>query len=835
MNALSPTPQDLLRQSRSMPGKRDPERIHALIRTQTPILRDADSGMWYLFGWQDCDTMLRSKDFCAPDLIQRSPRFDTSPSLQFLAQTLSNLDPPYHTRLRGQVQKSFSTLVLRRSEAYVDSLIAEAIARLRERDTFDAIADYAALIPHTVICEMLGVPRADHGKFGGWLAAQFRLISPEPPTDQVLDEVDDATRALLDYMADLIAERARTPKIGGVAYADGRVFFAALDGRLIALNAHDGKPIWQTQTIDDSTQPYVITGAPRVAKGLVFIGNSGADLGVRGYVGAYDAATGKRAWRFYTVPTDPARGADHAASDPVMTMAARTWTGHFWTQGGGGTVWNSITYDPDFDRLYIGVGNGAPSPHRPNPKLRSPGGGDNLFTSSIVALDRRTGRYICRWRRRHYQTTPADAWDYDDCDSMVLATLNRIGGAQRRVLMQAPKNGFFYVIDRADGRLISAQHIVPMAKAISAQHIVPMAEAADTPRGQPISWAYGVDLRTGRPLENAAARYPDGTTVVIHPGGPGAHGWEPMGFSPETGLAYMPVQDVASLYKADPDYEPQPYARASGLVPPGSLPQDAALRAAIPAMQHAALLAWDPITNKPAWRVKLDFTGNGGVLTTAGGLVFEGRAGGEFDAYDASHGTKLWSFDAQATAQGGPVSYEIGGMQYVAIAIGNGGSSYLAGALGVPQKTGTPTGRVLAFKLGGAAPYDRVNTALAPVPAPPLVAASSPQTIAAGSLVFGKFCAGCHGFAAISGQVTPDLRRSAVIGSPDAFTLIVQGGALLGSSMPKFGGEITDAQLKAMRAFLASEAGFLYRAQMSAREGSAPPHEAGPQVSGGGQ
>jgi quinohemoprotein ethanol dehydrogenase len=572
----------------------------------------------------------------------------------------------------------------------------------------------------------------------------------------------------------------------GVAYADGRIFVAALDGRLIALDAKSGTQLWVTQTIDDLKSNYVITGAPRVAKGLVLIGNSGADLGVRGYMGAYDAETGKRVWRFYTVPGDPAKGPDNAASDSIMGEAVKTWTGKYWAEGGGGTVWDSITYDAQMDRIYIGVGNGSPW----NRQIRSPGGGDNWFLASIVALDRKTGRYI--W---HYQATPGDTWDATATQSMILATL-MIEGKERHVLMQAPKNGFFYVIDRDTSKLLSANNIVPMAK------------TADTPIGAPISWAYGIDIKTGRPLENPQARYLDGKTIMVHPTGMGAHSWQPMAFSPQTGLAYIPAQDFASSFTHDPDYKPQPYTRASGLKVGGAIPQEAKLRASIPARANARLVAWNPVTQKEAWRVPHDYAGNGGALATAGGLVFQSAASGYFNAYNAATGTLLWRFDAQATAQGGPISYQIDGTQYIAIAIGNGGSAWLAGGMATPQKKGPPTGRVLVFKLGGRAIYPRVATIPEPVPEPPVIAASA-QTIASGGRSYAQYCAGCHGFGVISGQVTPDLRRSAAIQDRETFRMIVQDGALLANGMPRFGDVFDKDEAEAIRAYIADEARFI--------------------------
>jgi quinohemoprotein ethanol dehydrogenase len=572
----------------------------------------------------------------------------------------------------------------------------------------------------------------------------------------------------------------------GVAYADGKIFVAALDGRLIALDAKSGAQIWSTQTVDDPKSNYVITGAPRVAKGLVLIGNSGADLGVRGYMGAYDAQTGKRVWRFYTVPGDPAKGPDHAASDSIMIEAAKTWNGKYWAEGGGGTVWDSITYDEQLDRIYIGVGNGSPW----NRQIRSPGGGDNWFLASIVALDRKTGHYL--W---HYQATPGDTWDATATQSMILATLT-VDGKERHVLMQAPKNGFFYVIDRDSDKLLSANNIVPMAK------------TADTPKGAPISWAYGIDMKTGRPLENPEARYLDGKPIMVHPTGMGAHSWQPMAFSPQTGLAYIPAQDFASSFTHDPDYKPHPNTRASGLKSGGAIPQDAKLRASIPGRANARLIAWNPVTQSEAWHVTHDYTGNGGVLATAGGLVFQSAASGYFNAYDAATGKLLWHFDAQATAQGGPISYRIGGIQYIAIAIGNGGSAWLAGGMATPQKKGPPTGRVLVFKLGGKAIYPRVATSPGPVPKPPVIAASA-STITAGGKSYAQYCAGCHGFAAISGQVTPDLRRSDAIQDRETFRAIVLDGALLANGMPRFGGVVDKDEAETIRAYLADEARFI--------------------------
>jgi PQQ-dependent dehydrogenase (methanol/ethanol family) len=572
----------------------------------------------------------------------------------------------------------------------------------------------------------------------------------------------------------------------GVAYADDKIFLAALDGRLIALDWKTGEVRWQTQTIDDPSEPYVITGAPRIAEDVVVIGNSGADLGVRGYAGAYDLQTGEQVWRFYTVPGNPADGPDGAASDSIMEAAAATWTGEWWSEGGGGTVWDSITYDPELDRVYLGVGNGAPW----NRQFRSPEGGDNWFLASIVAVDRASGEYI--W---HYQATPGDTWDATATQSMILATIE-FEGEPRHVLMQAPKNGFFYVIDRQNGTLLTAGNIVPMAR------------TEDTPEERPISWAYGIDLETGRPLENPEARYEDGGPVTVHPTGNGAHGWQPMAYSPDTGLIYMPIQDPASTFTHDPDYRPGPGLRSSGTRPPGALPHDEAIRTSIRQSLNAALIAWDPIRQEEVWRVPFDYGGNGGALVTAGGLVFESNGEGTFAAYEARTGALLWSFDAQATAQGGPIAYAIDGEQYIAIAVGNGGSSFIAAGLFAPQRRSLPVGRVVVFKLGGEGSYERVDTALAPVPEPPDITLS-PVRLDDVAARYGAYCAGCHGFGAVSGQVTPDLRRTAYIQTREAFYAVVGEGLLAERGMPRFGDQLDGDQIEELRAFIAREARFL--------------------------
>lgn len=581
----------------------------------------------------------------------------------------------------------------------------------------------------------------------------------------------------------------------GLAYKNGNLFLATIDGRLISIDAKSGQPNWDVQTIVDLSKPYAITGAPRVAGDLVLIGNSGADLGVRGYVTAYRQDTGAKAWRFYTVPGNPANGPDGEASDPILAKAAKTWFGQWWREGGGGTVWDSITYDPELDRVYIGVGNGAPW----NRQIRSKGKGDNWFLASIVALDRKTGRYL--W---HYQVSPGDTWDATATQNIILADMV-IEGKPRRVLMQAPKNGFFYVLDRQDGRLLSARNIVPMAK------------TADTPAGQPISWAYGIDMKSGRPLVNPEAWYTDGKPIRIRPTGMGAHSWQPMSYDPELGVAYIPIQDWASTFQHDAAYKPSANARASGLVAGGALPKDERVRGSLAKSINARLLAWDVRKQKPLWSVPHAFGGNGGTLATAGGLVFQSDGAGIFTAYDSATGKNLWSFDAKATAQGGPITYAIGGKQYIAIAVGNGGSSWLAGGITTAGNRSPAVGRVLVFGLDGRLRLPEAQLVDRPVPAFASFPAGNARSVGEGARLYAQYCAACHGFGAVSGGVTPDLRRSLVAENYDAFHSVVKEGALLQNGMPKFGPELPDQGLRAIQAYLADEANFLRQFGRNAR------------------
>jgi len=565
------------------------------------------------------------------------------------------------------------------------------------------------------------------------------------------------------------------------------VFVGVIDGRLVALDAASGSVAWETVTVDQS-QAYTITGAPRAANGLVYIGNGGAELGVRGYVSAYDAQTGALVWRFYTVPGDPAKGPDGAASDPVMARAAGTWTGEWWRVGGGGTVWDAIVFDPELDQLLVGVGNGSPWNHQ----VRSPGGGDNLFLAAIVALDARTGAY--RW---HYQTTPGESWDYTATQPIMLADLT-IDGRSRKVAMQAPKNGFFYVIDRTDGRLISASPYLEMRP------------AHDTPKGAPIAWAYAVDHATGRPIENPEARHKSGE-VLVHPGPDGGHNWHPMSYSPQTGLVYLPIQDSALGYAHDPAF-----TRREGFDNLGAIlspfPDAPEARAAIRNSVTGSLVAWDPIAQREVWRAARRGAWNGGTLAVAGGLVFQGTVDGRFLALDAKTGAEVWSYDNQAATLAGPISYEVDGEQYVAVPAGYGTSFFLISGFFAPREGAPVNARVHAFKLGGAAPKPHITFTRIPTPRPPDLPVTANEYRRATDL-YENNCLNCHGIAAITGGVLPDLRKSARLQDATLWRRAVLGGELASLGMRRFERYLTPADAELIRSYVARQAAMQYEAE----------------------
>jgi len=553
------------------------------------------------------------------------------------------------------------------------------------------------------------------------------------------------------------------PVSRGLAAWKGRIILATLDGRLIALDAASGKPVWSTQTLVTG-QPLSITGAPRVFDDLVVIGNGGGDFGARGYISAYHVDNGTLAWRFYIVPGDPAKGPDHAASDSVMPMAAKTWTGEWWKVGGGGNDWDSIVYDPELDRVYLGTGNGSPHPEA----FRSPGGGDNLFLCSIVALDARTGHYV--W---HYQEIPGEEWDYDCTNSLILAQL-KIAGRTRQVILHAPKDGFFYVLDRRTGTLISARNYVPNA------------------------WASRVDLKTGRPVINRAA-FLSVKPYLLTPGYGGGHNWNPMSFSPVTHLAYIPAMEQWFVFSRLPDGQFKFELGRSTLG--AGVNNDPALRRKLNAeaerRDKGYLLAWDPIHQREAFRIPYPHPGNGGTLVTAGNLLIEGTIDKTLAIYRADDGRKLWEMPLGTVPVAGPMTYSIAGKQY--IAVNAGWNSAIVHAL-EPFSVGPA--RLVVFAL------DAHGISLPPAPPPgsippPPATAEPEQAVSQGALLYSQYCATCHGPNAIGG--VRDLRH---LSAPEheRFLEVVLGGVFKKQGMESFKDLLTPRQAETIHAYLIARA-----------------------------
>ncbi len=544
----------------------------------------------------------------------------------------------------------------------------------------------------------------------------------------------------------------------GVAVYDGKVYVGAFDGYLHAIDAATGEQVWKVDTIENRDMSYTVTGAPRIINGKVIIGNGGAEYGVRGYITAYDTATGDEAWRWYTVPGDP----NKAFENDAMEMAAKTWdpSANYWEAGGGGTVWDAMAYDPDLNLLYIGTGNGSPW----NQHLRSPAGGDNLFLASIVALNPDTGEYV--W---HYQNTPGDTWDYTSTQHIILADLE-IEGEMREVLMQAPKNGFFYVIDRTDGSFISAEPFVET------------------------TWATAYD-ENGRPIENPAARSKDEPFETV-PSAYGAHNWHPMSFNPDTGLVYIPAQGVPLVQSTDPGWSlnsHQPMSTMSGMgwnlgylfnvVAPEATP-------------FGHLLAWDPVNQREVWRAEYVSPWNGGTLTTAGNLVFQGTADGRFIAYDATTGETLWQTPVTSGVVAAPNTWEKDGIQYVTIAVGWGG------VYGLMQRATERVGpgRVFTFRVGGTTEMPNFELSertelVAGVP-------YDPAKVEAGLASYVSNCLFCHGVPGVNnGGAIPNLGYS----TPEALTNAnawVLEGAGIHNGMPRFDAHLNDVDVENILAFI---------------------------------
>lgn len=542
----------------------------------------------------------------------------------------------------------------------------------------------------------------------------------------------------------------------GVAAWNGKIYVGAYDGRLIALDAKTGAEVWSTVTTDQS-QWYSMTGAPRVANGKVFIGNAGAEYIYRGYVSAYDAETGELVWRFYTVPGNPADGFESDA----MRMAAETWSGNWWEYGGGGSTWDAITYDPQTNLLLFGVGNGSPW----NPLVRSPQGGDNLFTISIVAVDADTGEY--RW---HYQEIPAEEWDFDAVQQIMLADIE-INGAVRHVAMQATKSGYYYMVDATTGQLLVANNFVP------------------------VNWTTGYDLETGRPIINQAAQYTRNEGPrIIQPGPAGAHSWHPMSFSPKTNWLYFQAQSSSMAFTNNPTTSAGNFSLFvdffggdAAYDEPGNT---------IPRGNSTKVIAWDPVRGEEVWRVERN-GGSAGTLATAGDLVFTGDSGNqELWALDADSGEQLWSYPVQAGISAAPISYALDGEQYIAQVVGGGGrGGYYA-----------PTyARLLVFKQGGSAQLPP-NVEFTEAPFNPPEQTATAADIAQGGTLYSGACATCHGDGGQSRGMFPDIRRSALLHSQEAFDQVVLGGIRANQGMLSFADKLSADETALIKAFVVDRA-----------------------------
>jgi len=480
----------------------------------------------------------------------------------------------------------------------------------------------------------------------------------------------------------------------GLALYRNKIYVPVNDGRLQALDAETGKPVWETRVAWVQNEQ-TLTMAPRIAKGKVIIGAAGGDRPTRGFFAAYDAETGREVWKFYTVPGDPANGFE----SPAMRKAAATWDGEWWKLGGGGAVWDGISYDPESELVYVGTGNAEPWPaalRSREAQVRQGAasskevstGRDNLYVASIVAVHVDTGEL--KW---HYQMVPGDQWDYDSVQQMTLADLN-INGRTRKVIMQANKNGFFYVLDRITGEFISGQ---PFSR---------------------VTWAKGIEQKTGRPIINKEVMY-GADPVPVSPGGGGAHNWSPMSYNPQTGLVYIPSRGWDTFtYAVDFNFKPDPN-RAGGAGQTGLNPNSRGMKPKPPAPaigpapleggELSTLVAFDPVKQEIRWRVPIGNSRYGGTVTTASNLVFQVAPDGRLIAYSADKGEMLLEMPTgMRNGMGPPITFAIDGKQYIALMGGSGGVA--SGGVG----GGTPTSqkpRLLVFGIDGKAELPKPGAA----------------------------------------------------------------------------------------------------------------------------
>jgi quinohemoprotein ethanol dehydrogenase len=544
--------------------------------------------------------------------------------------------------------------------------------------------------------------------------------------------------------------------------ADRRVFLGTIDGRLIALSAKSGEPIWSVRTTDIN-EAYTITGAPRLAGDLVVIGNGGADLGVRGYVTAYHQSTGEQAWRFYLVPGSKDGPHEHKE----LEAAAKTWSkDSMWESGLGGTAWDSFAYDAELGLLYVGSGNASVYDR----EKRSPGGGDNLYLASILALKAETGELV--W---YYQTVPGEYWDFTATQHMILADMDW-RGKPRKVLMQAPKNGFFYVLDRETGELLSAEKF---------SHV---------------SWATHVDMKTGRPVEREEAHWSNKLAVVA-PGPPGAHNWHPMSYSPRTGLVYIPVMEGIYMFEGDPDFKFRKGVANTGenfAAVAESTENYAAAKNAVCGLTR--LVAWDPQRGEKAWEILHEGGVPGATLVTAGDLVFKGNGGGALSAYDAETGSELWHAHTGIDVMAPPSTYELDGEQYVVALAGTGGTH--GGHVATFDHDNA--GRVLAFKLDARTPMPAVGKRPPRSVSVPRLDVS-PEVVAQGRVAYSNNCTFCHGIGANGSGLVPDLRYASKK-THDQWDDIVRGGIRQTKGMASFADVVSVEESRAIQAYILDRA-----------------------------
>ena len=540
----------------------------------------------------------------------------------------------------------------------------------------------------------------------------------------------------------------------GLAAYKGRLYFATFDARLIAIDQATGEKVWDVDTGHyPSHSPYTITGATRAVAGKVFIGQSSSEWGLRGYLSAYDADTGELAWRFFMVPGNPELGFEH----PELEAAAETWGGNWWEFGGGGTPWNAMVYDAKYDQLLVGTGNGAPWPR----KIRSPGGGDNLYLGGVIALDPHTGRM--KW---FYQMTPADNWDFNAAQDIALLDME-IDGEMRSVALQAPKNAFFYVLDRENGELLRANEYVRQ------------------------NWATHIDMETGRPVENRDMQW-DEAPQWVAPSNAGGHSWQPMSVDPGRGIAYFAAQDMSAYYMLPKEFvETGQWKLNDGSMSLGVEFGRPGVDGVPPMPEPKGYLkAFDPLTGEEAWVVQRATPYNGGVLATAGGVVFQGDNGGQFAAFDADDGSLLWEFDTLGAADSAPITYAVEGVQYVA--------TLAAG--GVRNRYND--GRLLVFKLDGDVSIPLATAPDVDIPEPPPLTASAEQ-LEEGRRHYNRVCVWCHGMGAV-GTVNADLRLMTAE-THQRFQAIVRGGLLRDSGMESFADAVTAEETDLIHQYVISQ------------------------------